>query len=169
MSTIRLLVVAPASSSANVLAEVQNLLNLPLHVRLLTGAQCTHMTLLDAIDRYRPFDAIHFAAHGTNDSVTLAAGDSLDEAGLLQAVELSGVTLIFLNTLSGVRLAKAVSQATRADCIATITPTNDDKRAAELATAYWRCIASQVQEPVAAFLRTARYDHNTIYVRSLLR
>lgn len=164
---INLLLVAPASDLPEVRSEVQNLINLDrVRVRVVQRP-CTGMAVLDAIDRYGRFDAVHFAAHGGEAGVALDDG-LWPGASLVQMVELAASEIIYLSTCDSVALAKRITQETSADCIATLAE-QGDRRAAELATSFWRTVASVVEHPVTAYLRTARHDSNSIYVRSLLR
>ena len=164
---INLLLVAPVTDLPEVHSETQNLINLErVRVRMVQRP-CTGMAVLDAVDRYGRFDAMHFAAHGGPDGVALDDG-VWPAASLVQAVGMTNAHLVYLSTCDSVAVAKQITEETHADCIATLAEQND-RRAAELATAFWRTVAGRVEEPMAAYLRTARLDRNSIYVRSLLR
>lgn len=163
--TISVLLIAPASGLAEVYTEVQNIVNLAPRLAVwLVGRPCTGMAVLDAA--VRKFDAIHVAGHGNEDGVALDDG-LWPTSSLLQVVEMTSPRVLYLSTCKSMAIAKEVTELTTCDCIATLAEQND-KRAAELATAFWRTVATQVNHQITAYLRTARHDRNSTYVRSLM-
>lgn len=164
---ISVLLVAPMTNLEAVDSEVESIVNLTglLGVRLVRRPCAAH-DVMAAIDRYRRFDAMHIAAHGGHDGVHLDDG-LWPVSSVVQAVAMCHSKLLYLSTCDSVAVAKHVAEMTNCDCVATLAE-QADKRAAELATNFWRTVANEVQHPPTAYLRTARHDNNTIYVSSLL-
>lgn len=164
---ISVLLVAPVTNLESVDSEVQSIVNLSKHLSVhLVRRPCAAHDVLTAIDNNRRFDAVHIAAHGGPDGVHLDDG-LWAVSSIVQAVVMCYAKLLYLSTCDGVAVAKHVSELTHSDVIATLAE-QGDKRAAELATNFWRTIAREVAHPPSAYLRTARHDNNSIYVRSLL-
>lgn len=162
-----MLLVAPVSNLEAIDSEVESIGNLRVLNVQTVRRPCTAYDVMQAIDRYRRFDAVHIAAHGGPDGVHLDDG-LWPVSSIVQAVSMCKASLLYMSTCDSVAVAKHISELTNSDAIATLAE-QGDKRAAELATNFWRTVANEVQHPPTAYLRTARHDSNSIYVSSLLK
>ncbi len=162
---IRVLLVAPESDLEWVAAEVDAIASMDgLRVRLVRSP-ATVRSVTEKIGQSESFDVLVFSCHGNESGVQLDDGmASLSD--LLMWVDTSRSELAILNSCTSVALANQIAKATRCSVVATIEE-QPDKRAWQISTSLLRELV-RGGGPVQAFLRTARHDRNSIYVRSLI-
>lgn len=119
----------------------------------------------ETIDRYGACDVLIFSSHGNGDGIVLDDGQ-ISITDVLMLVEMSRCRLAILNSCSSVAIANQIVKMTRSDVIATIEE-QPDKRAWQVSTGVLREIV-RGGGSVQAFMRTARHDQNSIYLRSLI-
>lgn len=161
---ISVLLVAPVSDLVWVESEIETIVNLAgLRVRLVRRP-ATVRSVTEAIERSGPLDVVVFSTHGNGDGLVLDDGQA-SIADVLMLVEMARCELAVLNSCSSVAIANAIVKITRCDVVATIEE-QPDKRAWQVSTGLLRELV-RMGTPVAAFMRTARHDDNSVYLRSL--
>lgn len=162
---ISVMLVAPQSDLPWVAVEVDTIASMDgLRVRLVR-TPATLRSVTDAIDHYGSCDVLVFSAHGGDEGIVLDDGQ-ISAADVLMLVEMSRCKLVILNSCSSVSIAGDVVKVTRSDCICTINE-QPDRRAWQVSTGVLRELV-RGGGPVQAFMRTARHDRNSQYLRSLI-
>ena len=125
----------------------------------------TLRSVVEKIDKHGACDVLVFSTHGNELGIVLDDGQ-IGVADVLMLVEMSRCELVILNSCSSVAIANQIIKLTRASAIATIEE-QPDRRA-------WQVSSGVLRELVrgggliAAFMRTARHDPNSVYLRSLI-
>lgn len=169
MAAISVLLVAPQSDLEWVAVEVETISNLAsehperLNVRQVR-APATLRSVTEAIGRYGWCDVLVFSTHGNESGVVLDDGQ-IGVADVLMLTEMARCRLLILNSCSSIAIAGDVVKATRSDVICTIEE-QPDRRAWQVSTGVLRELV-RGGGSVAAFMRTARFDRNSQYLRSL--
>lgn len=166
---ISVLLVAPESDLAWVAVEVETICNLAsehpdrLNVRQVR-APATLRSATEAIGRAGAVDVLVFSAHGGESGIVLDDGQ-IGAADVLMLVEMARCELLILNSCSSIAIANQVAKLTRCNVICTIEE-QPDRRA-------WQVSSGVLRELVRgggagrAFMRTARYDANSVFLQSL--
>lgn len=167
---ISVMLVAPQSDLPWVAVEVETISNLAsehpdrLNVRQVC-APATLRSAVAALDRAGAVDVVIFSTHGNGDGLLLDDGQ-IGAADVLMLVEMARCELLILNSCSSVAIANQVVKLTRCDVICTIQE-QPDRRAWQVSTGVLRELV-RGGGPVQAFMRTARHDRNSQYLRSLI-
>lgn len=171
MAQIRVLLVAPESAPAVAAVGVEQIVSMEGLRVTLVRSPAVMRTVEAAIaatrrDRWPLFHVLAFLAHGDERRLILD-NDEVDGASLLMLVERVGCEVVVLESCSAVALANEVAKRTRADCLATIGA-QPAPRGREVIVGFLRGLA-EGGRPVEVFVRTALFDANSIYLRTLLR
>lgn len=127
----------------------------------------TQRTIDDAIVRQKrdDFEVVILLAHGDENGINLD-GDRLDAASLCMLAQRTRCEVMVLETCSSVALANAVAKRGGASVMATIAA-QPMARAREVVIGFLRNLTTGAT-PVKAFLQSAIYDDNSIYLQSLI-
>lgn len=162
---IDVLLVAPESDLPWVGVEVDAITSMDgLRVRLVRSP-ATVRSVTEKIDRYGRCDVLVFSTHGNESGIMLDDGQ-IGASDVLMLVEMARCELTILNSCSSIAIANQIAKMTRCSVVATLEE-QPDRRAWQVSTGILREL-TRGGNPVAAFMRTARYDNNSIYVSSLL-
>lgn len=169
MQIVRVLLVAPEGAPAGAAWGVEEIVSMEGLRVALVRSPAVMRTIESRISeagrqRWPLFDVVAFLAHGTPTHLALD-GEALDAASLLMLVEWTGCEVVVLESCSSVGLANEVAKRTKADCLATIVE-QPVRRGREVIVGFLRALTAGGR-PEAAFLRTAVFDANSIYLRTL--
>lgn len=164
---IRTLLIAPdvEINAANWTFEA--LINMPGLQVVTVRYPATQRTIDDAIVRQKrdDFEVVIILAHGDETGVILD-GDRLDAVSLCMLVQRVRCEVMVLETCSSVALANAVAKRGGSSVLATIAA-QPVTRAQEVVVSFMRQLTTGAT-PVRAFLQTAIYDDNSIFLQSLI-
>ncbi len=162
---INVYLVAPENDLPWVGAEVDAITSMDgLRVRLVR-TPATVRSVTEKIDRFGLCDILVFSAHGNESGIVLDDGQA-SIADVLMLVEMCRCNLVILNSCTSVAIANQIVKLTRSAAIATIEE-QPDRRAWQVSTGVLRELV-RGGGLIQAFMRTARHDPNSIYLRSLI-
>lgn len=157
--------VAPESDLPWVAIEVDTLVSMDgLRVRLVRSP-ATVRSVTEKIDRHGACDVLVFSTHGNESGVMLDDGQA-SIADVLMLVEMARCELAILNSCSSIAIANQIVKMTRCSAVATLED-QPDRRAWQVSTGLLRELV-RGGNPVSAFMRTARHDNNSVFLRSLI-
>lgn len=127
----------------------------------------TARTIDDAIERQlrADFEVVVILAHGDESGVTLD-GDRLDAVSLCTLAQRVRCEVMIIESCSSVALANAVAKRSGASVLATIAA-QPIHRAREVVVGFMTQLRLGLT-PAAAYLKTAVYDDNSIFLQSLI-
>lgn len=162
---IDVLLVAPESGLSWVGVEVDTITSMDgLRVRLVRSP-ATVRSVTEKIDRHGVCDVLVFSTHGNENGIMLDDGlASTDD--ILMLVEMARCELTILNSCSSIAIANQIVKLTRCSVVATLED-QPDRRAWQVSTGILRELVHG-GNPVSAFMRTARHDNNSVFLRSLI-
>ncbi len=164
MAQIRVLLVAPESLTYSAATYTVDQIASMEGLRVTLVRSPANLRTVGERVREARYDVVCILAHGEVGAIQLD-GDVMDATSLLIIVNSSMCEVVVLESCSSVALANEVVKRTTADCLATIS-VQPAPRARDVLVGFLQALTTGMR-PEGAFLRTAAFDVNSVYLRTL--